>query len=64
MKSEKEKSGRFLIVAICFLLFISTAQGAWDNDDLMYAKSTTEIQLPVHNIDTEEDFETIPCVFG
>jgi parallel beta-helix repeat protein len=59
MKSEKEKSGRFLIVAIFFLLFISSAQGAWDNDDLMYAKSTTEIQVPVHNIDTEEDFETI-----
>jgi parallel beta-helix repeat protein len=59
MKSETEKSGRFLIVAICFLLFISTAQGAWANDDLMYAKGTSGGQSTVHNIDTEEDFETI-----
>jgi parallel beta-helix repeat protein len=61
MKGEMEKSGRFLVIAIFFLffIFISTAQGAWDNDDLMYAKWTTEIRLPVHNIDTAEDFETI-----
>jgi len=59
MKSEREKSGRFFIIAICVLFLVSTAQGAWANDDLMYAKGTVEIQLPVHNIDTEEDFENI-----
>ena len=61
MKGEMEKSGRLLVIAIFFLffIFISTAQGAWDNDDLMYAKSTSEIRLPVHNINTMEDFENI-----
>jgi parallel beta-helix repeat protein len=58
MKGEKEKSGRFLIIVIFFLL-ISTAQGAWANGDLMYAKSTAEIIKPVHNINTTEDFENI-----
>jgi parallel beta-helix repeat protein len=59
MKGEMEKSGRFLIIAIFFLFFISTIQGAWDNDDLMYAKGTSGGPSRVHNIDTEKDFTTI-----
>jgi parallel beta-helix repeat protein len=59
MKGGMEKSGRFLVIAIFFLFFISTAQGAWDNDDLMYAKGTTRGQLTVHNSDTAENFTSI-----
>jgi parallel beta-helix repeat protein len=56
-----EKGGRFLVIAIFFLFFIiiSTAQGAWDNDDLMYANVLGTTGGPVHNIDTEEDFKYI-----
>jgi parallel beta-helix repeat protein len=59
MKSKMEKSGRLLIFIVLFLFFISTAQGAWNNDDLMYATGTAEIQMPVHNINTTENFENI-----
>jgi parallel beta-helix repeat protein len=57
MKIEMEKGGRVLVIAIFFLVFIGTAQGAFDNDRLVYAKGTSGGQ--VHNIETAENFETI-----
>jgi parallel beta-helix repeat protein len=66
MKGEMEKSGRLLVIAIFFLffIFISTAQGAWTNDDLMYANVLGTTGGPVHNIDTAEDFETIQAAIA